>query len=514
MMPFAEYAPDLPAFENPGSNNIVNVLPHLKSYKPHPSLAAYSGILNSVVTTARCQGAVAARGADGTTYIYAGDSGTSDTVHPGSGRLFVLDTGSLSWTNVSRTSAVAYSPLTDGAPGWRFQQFGNKLVAVNFVDDTQLITLGGANFAALGGTPPRAKYITGVRNRIVMAYTFDGTDGSVPFRVRWSGLTTAGLGDETSWAVSGTTTADFQDLPGDAGAVHGIFGGEYGVVLQEKAVTRMTFSGGGLVFQFDRIEGVRGTPAPGSAIQYEDFVYYLGEDGFYAFDGTHSSPIGANRVDKTFFAEVDQSYLFRITCAADPINKLIYWYYPGSGSSSGTPNKGLIYDTVNNKWASVSGTELEILVSAYTVGVTLDNMDALFGTNMDSHPFSLDSAVWVGGRNQFAAFTTDHKLGFWNGSNMAATLDTAEFQPYPGKRAFVTGARPLVDGGTTTITAIHRTLPTASVTTDSAVAVNSDGRCPLRVNDRYHRFRASIAAGGSWSHAQGIEVEARPEGRR
>lgn len=506
MMPFAEYAPDLPAFENPGSNNIVNVIPHMKSYKPHPALAAYS----TGALTARCQGATAARGSDGTTYTYAGDAT----------KLYVLNTADLTWTDITRLNPsppptnLVYATLADGAPGWRFLQFGNKVIAINFVDDTQSITIGGVNFAALSGSPPRAKYIAGVRNRIVMANTFDSSDGNVPFRVRWSGLTTAGLGDETSWAVSGTTTADFQDLPADAGAITGNFGGEYGVILQEKAITRMTFSGTGLVFQFDRIEGVRGTPAGGSAIQYEDSVYYLGENGFYSFDGTHSNPIGANRVDKTFFAEVDQSNMFRITAAADPNNKLVYWYYPGSGASSGTPNKGLIYDTVNNKWASVSGTELEILMSTYTVGVNLDNMDALFTTNMDSHPFSLDSAVWVGGRNQFAAFTTAHKLGFWNGSNMAATLDTGELQPFPGYRSFVAGARPLVDGGTSTVTAIHRPLPTSTVTTDSGVAVNSDGRAPLRVNDRYHRFRVDIAGGGTWSHAQGIEVEARPEGRR
>lgn len=54
MIPFAEWLPDLPVLENPGSPNVLNVKPHALSYKPHGSPGTYSaGALG-----ARCQGAI------------------------------------------------------------------------------------------------------------------------------------------------------------------------------------------------------------------------------------------------------------------------------------------------------------------------------------------------------------------------------------------------------------------------------------------------------------------------
>jgi len=499
IIPFPDYLPDLPVFQNPGSINILNVKPAARSYTPHGALGTYS----TGALTARCQGAHAFRDDDGSAFIYAGDAT----------KLYNLNSSTLAWTNVTRVSG-AYATGAEESPGWRFLKFENQILATNFADDLQTSTFGGANFTALGGSPPKARYITRVRNRILVGNTFDTADGNVPNRIRWTGLTTAGLPDETAWTVSATTTADFQDLQDEDGPVQGVFGGEYAVILQEKGVTRLTFSGIGTVFQADRVEGVRGCFVPGSAIQYDDVVFYLSEDGFYAFDGVQSHAIGANKVDKTILADLDTTNHYRMTAAVDPINKFVYWAYPGSGNASGMPNKMLIYDVVNRKWAPLSGFELAIVFTAMTLGVSPDAIDAIQGFNGDTWTFSPDSRVWTGGKFQLAAMTTAHKLGFFDGANLEATLDTAEHQLFDGRRSFVTGARPIVDGGTVTVTPIHRALPTDSLTTGSAASVNGNGLCPLRINNRYVRFRTIVAAGGSWTHAQGIEVESRPEGRR
>ena len=59
-VPVAEYMPDQPDLQNPGSGYVRNCLPRTaQSYGPMPSLAAYSNGL-----TARCQGAFACQDAD------------------------------------------------------------------------------------------------------------------------------------------------------------------------------------------------------------------------------------------------------------------------------------------------------------------------------------------------------------------------------------------------------------------------------------------------------------------
>ena len=109
---------------------------------------------------------------------------------------------------------------------------------------------------------------------------------SKPYRARWSGI-----GDATSWAVSATTQADFQDIM-DMGSITGLVGGEYATILMEKGIVRASYIGSPLIFQFDNVETRRGCKVPGSVANVGHFVFYLSDDGFYMFNGQTSKAIG------------------------------------------------------------------------------------------------------------------------------------------------------------------------------------------------------------------------------
>jgi len=129
-------------------------------------------------------------------------------------------------------------------------------------------------------------------------------------------------------ASAAAVQSDSQNLYGDGGWIQGIVGNlgtADGALFMEHAVVRVIYAGPPGIFYFLPAEGVRGTPAPGSIVQLGALVYYLGEDGFYVFDGTQSKPIGIDRVDRYFFENVDQSKMFRIVAAVDPVNRLIVW---------------------------------------------------------------------------------------------------------------------------------------------------------------------------------------------
>ena len=87
-------------------------------------------------------------------------------------------------------------------------------------------------------------------------------------------------------------------------------------------------------------------------------------------------------------------------------------------------------------------------------------------------------------------------------------FDTGEFQPFRGQRSQVVSVRPFIDGGTITAAVASRVKVQDSVSFGSAASLNTSGLCPLLSEGRHHRVRCSVAAGGSWTHAQGVEIGA------
>ena len=501
VLPVAQYAPDMPATDPASSANIRNVVPRTPaSYGPLAAPAPFSSALAQ-----RCQGAAAYLDAAGNVDLFAGDAQD----------LYLLTAGNApSWSPVSKASQ-AYTIGADQR--WSFAQFGGRVLATDFADPIQSFTLGLAGpFADLAAAAPKARYIATVKGFLAAANTSDPAMGAQPQRVWWSALN-----DPTNWPAPGTAAAaqyqsDYNDLYGEGGWIQGIVGNlgtADGAVFMEHAVWRMVYVGPPAIFDFFPAQGVKGCPAPGSIVQLGNLVYFLGEDGFYVFDGTMSRPIGANRVDKTVFADLDQANLARIVGTVDPINKLILWAYPGSGNSGGNPNHLVIYNWQIDRW-SVADVTLETLLRVLSFGYTLDELGTQLGYAIDTLPFPLDSRAWTGGTVLLAGFDASHRLNYFNGGALAATVDSAEIQPFPGRRALVKNARPLVDGGTPAIAIGTRQRLQDAASFGSAVPANALGTCPQRASGRYVRAEVTLPAGASFSHIAGIEIEATPAGIR
>lgn len=479
MQPFGEWLPDMPVLNNPGASNIDGVFPMVGHYRPMRSIVAYSNAL-----TARAQGMFSMRDKDGNVTTFAGDV---SKLYKLSGQTF---------NDVSQT-AVTYAVSADSFWGWT--QFGDEVIATNLTDNVQTFTPGtSTKFADLAGSPPKAKRIATVRDFVVLGYLSTGAN-----RLHWSAQN-----DSTGW-TAGTNQSDTQTLP-DGDAVMAITSGEVGYIVQEKAIRRMVYVGLPLVFQIDKLEENRGTRAAGSVVQVGERFYYLGEDGFYEFDGQRSVPIGTQKVDKTFFADMDSTYLFRITGVSDPINKLVIWSYPSTASVDGTPDKLIIFNWVTRTWAQAS-ISCEMVGTNHVAGYTLEGLDAV-SADIDALAFSLDSRAWTGGGLILAAYDTAHKLSFFTGDTLAATLETAEAQIIPGRRAYVSGVTPLVDTTSATSAAGYRERQGDSVVYTSEASMQYTGECPLEASGRYVRARVKIPAATSWNKAQGVDFIAADDG--
>lgn len=488
---FTEWLPDTPDF---GADTTIakNVLPGsiLDAKTGAMSYRSFLSFSNSITAlTARVQGAMAVKADGGGTYIYCGTAST----------LNELGAGGTSWTDRSGTT---YSCAADQR--WAFARYGSKVYAANIADAIQTTTIGGgASFANLSSSAPKCRHMAVFGLFLMTANTWDSTDGFRPNRLWWPAID-----NPASWPTIGSDAAaqvesDNQDLP-DGGAITGLVGGEAGgYIVCEKKIYRAVYPTSA-IFDFVPVEQNRGSRFPGSIIGDGRLVFYLGDDGFFMFDGAQSQPIGTQKIDKWFLADLDPLHIARICASIDPINKLVMWAYPGSGNSGGSLTKIVIYNWSTARWSYVdlSSGNLEYLLNGLSLGYTLDSLDAL-GYTLDTLPYPLDSFVWQGGVPALAAFDTSHQFGFFNGSAMAATLTTGEVQLSPGERSLVSSVRPLVDGGTTTVKPITRNRLADTVSTGAAASMNAIGECPMLSDARYHRFQVDIT--GGFNHAIGIE---------
>jgi hypothetical protein len=481
IIPFNEWIPDASDLGNPGSVSIRNAVPSINSYQPHPSLVTTTSALTDYP-----RGAIEAKDAAENVYQYAGDETN----------LYEL-VGS-TWTDVSKV-ATTYTTATKSR--WTFVRWKEKIIATNYDDNPQQIGFSGANFTDLT-TALRFRHVGVVGDFVVAGDTFDGTDGARRDRVRWSAI-----GDETDWTVSPTTLAGYVDL-NVGGGIQQIVGGQYGVILSERSVFRMVFVGTPKTFQIDEVMPGVGVIGPGCAAVMGNTVYFPSEHGFVALrGGANETFIGAGRVDEYFRNDLDEDYVYRISTVADPKSRRVYWAYPGAGNTAGRPNRVIVYDTVLNKWG-ILDIDVEFMWRAGGVGSTLEQLDTLFGTNIDTDvPVSLDDASLKGSAPLLAGFDTAYTSGSFSGVNLDATLVTKETELHTGSRTQLNGFKPLINAGTVTARVGYRNRQADLVSWTPSLTLRNSGRFTRRVNANYHRFELSLSDG--WTDAIGVQVEPR-----
>jgi hypothetical protein len=414
---FTEWTPDLPSIvEN--LSVALNVVPTAIGYAPFPTGVDYSGAASEILNN-----------------VFAGRFNTTNTVFAGgTTKLFRFDSDDLTMDNVSKsapraitnvalTSNVAtittssnhgystddsvtvdasdntfdgsyvitgtptpttftYAKTASDVPSaaatgtveandyagvnrWNFLQFGNTILAANDKNKLQAWTLGSSTyFGDVSPNAPVAKYVTVVRDFVVTANIDSGIESN---KVQWSDIN-----DESDWVSGATSQSDFQYIS-DGGNITGLTGGEFGLVLLERAIVRMSYIGSPFFFQFDTIARGLGCIEGNSVTKYGNITYFLGDDGFYSCDGSTVTPIGTQKVDNWFFLNANPSKLDQMSASVDPVRKIVVWNFINTFGG----NSIIIYNWQVNKW-SYAETDVNVVASAATAGLTLEAMN-LYG---------------------------------------------------------------------------------------------------------------------------------------
>lgn len=465
-----------------------NCYPSKIGYGPMRGLMSYGG----GTLPAACVGLFIARLAGGGWVAFAGTRT----------KLYKYVSGS--WTDYSRLSGGDYSVPTDEK--WSFAQFGSKLIAANFNDDPQVIDVdsGAANFAALAGSPPKARYVA-----VVGDFVFLAALATNPRKVMNSGLN-----DSEGWTI-GTNFCDEQEFP-DGGRVTGMAGGEYGYVFQEKAIRQTVYQPTpDIAFGYQRVDQEHGCAAGYGLTIHGGSAFFPADDGFYRLSpGTGLVPIGSQRVNQWFRDNSDPSRFFATQAFVDPYAPRVYWAFY-STSEATSYDRLLIYDWLLDRFTHADITA-EIWATFATPGLTLEELDA-YGS-LEAVPYSLDSRVWEGGRPVIGAIVSGD-LQFLEGAfALTATLTEAPRQ-FGGarQRMIVTELFPigLLNDGTISARIGKQEHPRQSVTwTGSGTPSSLSGRIGLLASARLHHIEWTLShtTGAEWRQMQAYDVAAEPDG--
>lgn len=467
---FNEWLPDQPNIID-GLSDAKNVIPDQVGYGPMPNAANLSSSASENINS-----------------VSAGKYATTTELFAGGGtKLFKFNSSTTALTDVSK--AGGYS----GNNRWKFVQFGSKFLATNGNNAIQSWTIGtSTKFADLSADAPIAKFMTVVRDFVVCANI--GT--TEPNKVQWSDIS-----DATTWTTGGASQADYQYIPD--GDITGITGGEFGIVLTDKSVSRMTYIGSPLYMQFDNISPNIGCTVSGSVAQYGRNTFFLSEDGFYMTNGQEVLPIGAEKVDRYFYKNADVIDFPNMSATADPINKLVIWNYKKTDAT----RELLIYNWVTQRWSRCE-TTADYLSSSATPNVDLEGLDS-YG-NIDNLPASLDSRIWAGGKYIFAGTDADKIITF-TGENKTGELVTNDMDL--GISTMVSLIRPMVNQGSADVSIASRRRSDDPILFSTAVSATAENRCPVRSLGKFHRIKLT-PTGTNWTHAVGVDIEYSDQGIR
>ena len=500
MVPFGEWLPDLPPLRNAGALEARNVIPQAQSYRPLPSLTPLEAALPSPVVG----------------FYWTFDESNQVFLFAGTATgLFRLESGA--WADRSRAGGYT------GVESWEFIKFGDQIIAFARGITPQVFNLNDplVPFADLQpGTPISDPNATptpipaAARAAVVRDFLVAGDFTGQPDRLVWSGFN-----DPTLWSTgipanNVAAQADFQELFGRGGRIQRVVPGDYGIVFQEHAIWRMDYVGPKAIWSIRELEPNRGTPAPHSVVWTGRQIYYLAHDGFHTLSGQGpSQPIGVNRVDDYFRENSAQTNaaLLGIRGAIDRRRRRVMWAYR-SVAEAPQNDRLIIFNWGTNRW-SRGLLDTQLISETLSTGVSLEQMDALLPSGIDTNQLNFDDPDFAGGALGFVAFDAANRRASFTGTPLDAVIDPAEFGS-PGTRIFLNGLRPIVDGTPTmTIQVGARDQQEAgNAVFGPETTLNPIGEADVLVDARYLRYRVNLS--GSFDHAQGVEVLSRASGRR
>lgn len=468
--PIGPYRPDRAPTNAGVSANLLNVRARRDdsgvAYMPHPSLQVTSGA-----------GALPAAPSGGTAVVVSG----AKKVFVGTAATLQEMGNDFTWTSRGTGYAV---PAGDK---WSMRQFGIYLLLTNTADGMfayNVETPAGVN--AISGAP-KARWIATIFDCV-----FAGVCDDDPLLMRNSAPN-----DHTNWSSAGAgyqPFADGEELMGGGEISQG-----YGVILQRKSVHLLTRLPDRTIYRRDKLEDGTGSVNPWGIVSGKGAVYFVDTDGFKRATQSGVEVIGQEKVNRTFIETLAGS-ITGIEACYDAKRQHILWRYQKATGDTDTVYSGLMaFDLRLEEFLPLEEQTTAIFAMA-PPGYNADNASSL--GNVDTVPYGPDSRFWVGGEEGVLGIDENYKPGFFDGSNLAATAETATLAS--PTRDMTTRVTVVTDAANATVAMGVRDRLADEVTYKTAAAMQTSGTTPVLASGKYQTAKVEIAAGEDWSFIRGV----------
>lgn len=230
----------------------------------------------------------------------------------------------------------------------------------------------GAAATSVMQSAPIANIIETVQGFVFALGTTDPTYGNRPH-----GWWCSGLYDQTNWFPAQATQCENDviiDQPGPITAGKAL--GTNIIVYKAQSMFYGVYQGPPVVWAFNQISPIVGTPSQECVVQVGSAHFFLGTDKqVYMFDGTLPVPIG-DEVHEWLVANWSSVFQSTVQSYYDEPNSCIYWYFVSANNLAGTIDTCLVYNHRTGKFGRAD-LAIQATVQAISGQITWAGMGAL-----------------------------------------------------------------------------------------------------------------------------------------
>lgn len=229
-------------------------------------------------------------------------------------------TGAGAWSTIS---IISYTGGDSDFFDFANVSESNLIISTNYVNAMYKWT-GSGNQVLLGGSPPKAKYLTYLSPYVLAAYTDDGASVE-PWRVAWSDT-----GNPEAWSGGNSGERLLSDEPSVIQNIKKL--NEFAAVYKKDSLWLGRKVDPPDIFRFDNIMTGIGLAAPRCLADAEGRHYFMSANDFHVWNGLRHDSIGAP-VREHIFSRINRSNLNR--CFAIHVQTLyeIWFFIAVSGDS-------------------------------------------------------------------------------------------------------------------------------------------------------------------------------------
>jgi hypothetical protein len=230
---------------------------------------------------------------------------------------------------------------TDGVLGdatsWSLANFGEYLIACSSADQIiyEYILTG---VAAPVANAPTATSIVVTAERFLFALGASG----VPRKVQWCDRE-----NNTDWTPAATNEAGDIELQTNGEIMSGLQVRGRTLLLTTTDAHIATYSGPPTVYGFERVGVACGVISRMSGVAVSEGAFWMGESGFFYFNGSSVEPINCEVHDRVFF-DLNRQQRSKVIVTHNSQYNEVWWFYPSEASTEN--NRYVAYDYKENIW--------------------------------------------------------------------------------------------------------------------------------------------------------------------